>query len=161
MNTVNNDLGRTQARFELIWWLFTAVLVVAVLAPIYLHKLYFPFYLTNILFVVTFVTVTRYTFFLKYTWLARKKWIKVGIIMASAILIFVFATSMIDFNNYIEEVGLQEVVKDLPASRQYPMIRYIQREVIFFAMGSMIGLGVFSLRLIISLWRMRNSVTKV
>lgn len=152
---------RLQYRLELIWWLFTLILAAAVLAPIYLRSLPYPFYLENIAFIAVFVTVTRYAFLLKHTWLAHKRRIKIAIITGSLLLIFILLTSMMDFNNYLEEVGLQEMVKELSADEQYSMIRYIQREVIFFGVGSIIGLIVLSLRLMISLWRMRNSLTKI
>jgi len=152
---------RLQYRLELIWWVFTFLLAAAVLAPIYLRSLPYPFYIENIAFVAIFVTVTRYAFLLKHTWLARRRRTKIAIITGSLLLIFILVTSMMDFNNYLGEVGLQEMVKELSADEQYSMISYIQREVILFGVGSIIGLVVLSLRLMISLWRMRNSLTKI
>ena len=154
-----NDQNRLKLRLELMWWIFTAILTAAVLAPIYINKLTFPYYTSNIVFIVVFVTVTRYVFFLKHTWLVRLKWLKIGIIAASLILIFVLLTSMSDFNNYLEEVGLNEVVQDLEVDRQYPMIRYIQREVIFFGVGSIVAMIILPVRMLISLRRMRHTIT--
>ena len=152
---------RLQYRLELIWWVFTLLLAAAVLAPIYLRRLSYPFYIENIAFIAVFVTVTRYAFLLKHTWLAHRRRTKIAIITGSLLLIFILVTSMMDFNNYLEEIGLQQMVRELSADQQYSMIRYIQREVIFFGVGSIIGLVVLSLRLMISLWRMRNSLTKI
>jgi hypothetical protein len=145
----------------LIWWVFTLILAAAVLAPIYLRRLPYPFYIENVAFIAVFVTVTRYAFLLKHTWLAHRRRTKIAIITGSLLLIFILLTSMMDFNNYLEEIGLQDMVKELSADQQYSVIRYIQREVIFFGVGSIIGLVVLSLRLMISLWRMRNSLTKI
>ncbi len=66
---------------------------------------------------------------------------------------------MMDFRNYMDEVGLQEVVAGLSPDRQYKLIKYIQSEVLFFGTGSILGLMALVLRLTISLWKMRNSVT--
>ena len=155
------DDNALRRQFELLSWGFTAILGVAVMAPIFLRGLAYPFYVENMIYIAVFATVTRYAFLLKHTWLAHLWWPKIAIIIGSVFLIFVLSTSMIDFHNYLEEVGLQEVVQDLPADDQFGVIRYIQREVIFFGVGSILGLIALSLRLMISLWRMRNSVTKV
>jgi len=151
-----NEQGRLKLKLELIWWVFTLVLVVAVLAPIYISKLTFPFYFANVVFIIVFVTVTRYMFFLKHTWLLRMKWLKIGLILGSVIFIFVLSTSMIDFNNYIDQIGLQEIVMDLPVEDQFSMIRYIHREVIFFGIGSIVAMIALPVRLLISLRRMRQ-----
>jgi hypothetical protein len=154
-----NEQRRLKIKLELMWWVFTLILVIAILAPIYINKLTFPFYTTNATYIVLFVTVTRYIFLLKHTWLLRMKWLKIGIVGASLILIFVLSTSMIEFNNYIEEIGLQKIVNDLSVEKQYPMIRYIQREMIFFGVGSVVAMIVFPARMLISLRRMRHTIT--
>ena len=142
-----------------MWWIFTAILTAAVLAPIYINKLTFPYYISNIVFIVVFVTVTRYVFFLKHTWLVRMKWLKIGIVVGSVILIFILTTTMSDFNNYLDEAGLNEVVQNLAVDKKYPMIRYIQREVIFFGVGSIVAMIVLPVRMLISLRRMRHTIT--
>ena len=154
-----NVQNRLKLRLELMWWIFTAILTAAVLAPIYINKLTFPYYISNIVFIVVFVTVTRYVFFLKHTWLVRMKWLKIGIVVGSVILIFILTTTMSDFNNYLDEVGLNEVVQNLAVDKQYPMIRYIQREVIFFGVGSIVAMIVLPVRMLISLRRMRHTIT--
>ena len=154
-----NEQSRLKLKLELLWWVFTAILTMAVLAPIYINKLSFPFYLSNIVFIVVFVTVTRYVFLLKHTWLVRMKWLKVALILGSVIIIFVLSTHMIDFSNYLKEVGLHEVVSDLPVDKQFPMIRYIQREVIFFGAGGIVAMIVLPFRMLISLRRRQHTIT--
>ena len=148
-----NKQNQLRLKLELLWWVFTFVLTIAVLAPIYVNQLSFPFYLSNVVFIVIFVTVTRYVFLLKHTWLIRMKWLKIALTLGSVIVIFILSTSMIDFNNYLEEVGLQEVVKDMPVDKQYSMIRYIQREVIFFGVGGIVAMMALPFRMLISLRR--------
>lgn len=154
-----SERNHLKLKLELMWWVFTLVLVIAVLAPMYTNNLTYPFYVANAGFIVVFVTVTRYMFLLKHTWLVRMKWLQIAMILGSVFVIFMLSTSMIDFNNYMEEVGLQEVVGELPASEQYSMIRYIQRELIFFGVGSIVAMIALPVRLLISLRRMRNTIT--
>ncbi len=154
-----SEQSRLRIKLELMWWVFTAILVMAVLAPVYLNKLTYPFYVSNVLFIVIFVTVTRYIFLLKHTWLARMKWLKIGITVASVIVIFMLTMSLFDFNNYLDDVGLQELVAHLPADDQYYIMRYIQREVIFFGVGGIVAMIILPVRMLISLRRMRNTIT--
>ena len=146
-------------RLEGIWWVFTLMLVLAVLAPIFVNHIPYPFYFQNVLMIAVFVTVSRYAFLYKHTWINGRRWIMRIFIGASVFLIFVLATSMIDFRNYMDEVGLQEVVKGLSSEQQFKLIKYIQSEVLFFGTGSILGVIALDLRLMISLWRIRNPVT--
>jgi len=152
---------KLQSRLEWIWWAFTALLVAGVLAPLWVNGIRFPYYPENILLIVIFVTVTRYIFLLRHTWLAKNKWIKFVIIALALVSVFVIVTMIGDFNNYLEEVGLQEVVGHLHASRQYRMIRYIQGEMLFFGVGSAVALTVFPIRMIVSIWRIYNNTGNV
>ena len=158
---MEQSVSRLKLRLELVWWLFTAILAAAVYVPIWMNNIKFPFYLENTVFIAVFVTAARYAFLLKHTWLAQMKWIKLGIIAVSVITVFVLITMFSDFNNYVEEVGLQEMVAHLHVTDQYRLIRYIQTETIFFAVGSAISVIVLSLRMIVSIWRMRNKSGKV
>ena len=148
-------------RLEAIWWAFTLILIIAVMTPLWINKITFPFLWINVLFIIIFVTFTRYIFLLKHTLWARKMWPKFLILGGSVILIFVIITAMGDFNNYVEEVGLQTLVDHLPQERRYPLIRYIQTEAIFFGVGSALAAAFFPIRMLISIWRIRNTPDKV
>ena len=156
---MNDQANALRKRLELGSWIFTLILAAAVLAPVVINRIPYPFYFQNVLMIVVFVTVIRYAFLYKHTWIYQRRWIMRGIIGTSVIVVFIIATSMIDFRNYMDEVGLQEVVSGLSADRQYKLIKYIQSEVLFFGTGSILGLLALVLRLTISLWEMRNSVT--
>jgi hypothetical protein len=65
------EASKLKGRLELIWWTFTILAVVAVLLPIRLQTQGYPFYLANAIYVVIFITFSRYAFFLKHTFIAR------------------------------------------------------------------------------------------
>ncbi len=152
-------LIKHKIKVELIWWLFTLILIVIVLLPIWLNAPHYPFFYQNTILITAFVTFTRYIFFLPLTLIARKKWIKLFIIGASAILFFILTTALGDFRNFLEEEGLQTLVEDLRVQDQTRMIDYMKSEMVFFGVGSIISGVVLPFRMIISLWRVRNRGT--
>jgi len=144
---------------ELLWWVFTFVVVCIIMLPIWTEAPGFPFSVQNILLIVFFITFTRYIFFLPLTLIARAKWIKVAIILSAVLFLFVTATAMLDFRNFMHERGLQTLVEDLDVQLQTRRINYIKHEMIFFGMGSLITGVLLPIRLVRSLWRMRNKGT--
>lgn len=151
------SLSRQQKlRIEATWWLFTVFLVAVILYPVWRYVPAYPFYPENVFFIVTFVTFTRYAFLLRHTFLAPLKWLKVAIIALAAILFFVMTTGLSDFHNFLEVKGLQTLVTHLHVNEQTRCINYIKNEMVFFGVGSIISGLLLPLRMIISLWRMRN-----
>ena len=153
------DLKRQKIRIEFLWWIFTLVVVILVLLPIIRNVPEYPFYVENTYFIVAFITFTRYIFLLPTTFIARAKWIKIFVIAIAAILFFVMTTGLQDFHFYVVEKGLQSLVGHLHVEQQSRIIRYIQNEMIFFGVGSIISGIALPIRMIISLWRMRNRGT--
>ena len=154
-----SNIHQQKIKVEIIWWLATAVLVVIVLLPIWQKAPTFPFFAENIFFIVAFVTFARYTLLFRTTLIAHKKWIKVIMLFIAAILFFVMATGMSDFRNFVDVKGLQTLVTDLHVDEQTKIINYIKNEMVFFGVGAIIGGLLLPLRMIISLWRMRNRGT--
>ena len=142
---------------EILWWVFTMVFVCVIMWPIWRDVPGFPFTFQNILLIVFFVTFTRYIFFLHLTLIARKKWIKVAIIAWAGLFFFITATAMIDFRNFMDEKGLQTLVNHLEVEDQTRRMKYIKQEMIFFGVGSIITGILLPMRMIRSLWRMKNT----
>ena len=142
---------------EGLWILVTLLVIAIVLFPILDGAPAYPFFVQNGLFIAAFITFSRYIFFLPISPIAHRKWIKVGGILGSVILVFVLATALGDYRNYIDEVGLQTLVEELPVTRQTSLVSYMKNEMVFFGVGSIITAILLTFRLIVSLWRMRNS----
>ena len=154
-----NSLQKQKTLAEIIWWLFTFLVIAIVLFPIWDNDIKFPFYIQNAILIALFITFTRYIFLLPLTFIARKKWIKVAIILTAVIFFFVLTTAMGDFRNFMDEKGLQTLVTHLKVTEQTSIITYIKNEMIFFGVGSIITGIILPFRMIISLWRMRNKGT--
>jgi hypothetical protein len=150
---------RLKILLELIWWVFTVVLIWLVLRPIQKSIYEFPFYEWNIIFIIAFVTLTRLAFLLPYTFLARTMWIKVAIILLTPLLSYYLWGGMSLVRNFIDEEGLQSIMKHLVDADQDRLSRYIRKELLFFGVGSVAASIAFAIRMLISIFRMRNRGT--
>lgn len=150
---------RLKILLELIWWVFTVVLIWLVLRPIQKSIYEFPFYIWNIIFIIAFVTLTRLAFLLPYTFLARTMWIKVAIILLTPLLSYYLWGGMSLVRNFIDEEGLQSIMKHLVDADQDRLSRYIRKELLFFGVGSVAASIAFAIRMLISIFRMRNRGT--
>lgn len=142
---------------ELLWWFFTAVIIGLVMLPVYFNVPAYPFWKENVLMIVLFITFSRYIFLLPLTFIARMKWIKVAIIAIAVLFVWVMSTTISDIRNFMDEQGLQTLVDHLHTTLQTDMIRYMKNELVFFGVGSVITAILLAMRMIVSLWRMRNS----
>lgn len=144
---------------ELMMWLFTGVLVVLVLLPIYLNVTDYPFYLSNILFIIIFFTLARYIFLLKHTIVARSMIFKMGMMLLSIPLLMYLLGSVSSFQGFADDIGLQTLVTDLSIPKQESMMKYIKTEMIFFGVGAVIVALLFPIRMLVSIWRGINKNT--
>ena len=147
-------------KLEVLWWMITAIIMVLIITPIYTSIGYdYPFYLANVLFVIVFVTFTRYIFLLKYTFFSHNSWIKVFFVFLPIPLFMYFIDSMYDFQKFLDEEGLISIMDKLSAKNQISLSKYIQYEKLFFGTGAIITLVLLPIRMIVSIWRVRNRGT--
>lgn len=151
--------SRQKMQIEALWWVVTLLFTGLIMWPILQNVPRYPFIAENIFFVVAFITFTRYVFLLPSTPISHLKWIKLFIIASSAILFFVMVTGLSDFRNFVDDTGLQTLVTHLPVQKQTSIINYIKNEMVFFGVGSILAGIALPLRMVMSLWRMRNKGT--
>ena len=146
------------ARLELVWWLITAIIATMILGPI-LYKLPdYPFLWPNLAFVLVLITFTRYIFFLRYTFLAEWRNIKVAIIFACIFIAFLLIQEINLFQTFLDENGIEAIVGSLPRTEQEPMMKFIRSEMLLFGVGAVITCGLLPLRLVVSIWRRWNGL---
>ena len=88
---------------ELIWWVVTAVVVLAVLYPIHKAMYVWPYEAWNIAFMVVLITLARYLFLLPHTFLAKQQEVKVALLILMFPLTFIMVDALNGFMVYIEE----------------------------------------------------------
>ncbi len=143
-------------RLELIWWLFTAILIAAILLPIYSHIDHYPFWMTNVLFVAVFITLTRYVFLLKHTFLAKRQILKIALIFLSIPVIFYLINQINYFQTFLDEEGVESFIHGLPLHRRNGLATFIRAEMLLFGVGSVIIAIIFPFRMLLSVWLLRN-----
>jgi hypothetical protein len=148
-----------QLRLELLWWLVTGLVLAGILFPIYKSKAEYPFWVTNAVFIVAFITLTRYLFFLKHTFLGSFQWIKVLVLVLCIPLVVYLVRALFSFNNYLDREGLEGLFEHFSWEGQSAMVTYIRTEMILFGVGSIVAAILTPFRMLISFWRTHNRGT--
>ncbi len=145
---------------ELLWWFFTAAIVAVVLFPVHrsLSESY-PFWAINIVAIAAFVMATRYIFFLRFSPVAYRQELKVILAIACIPAVFTLVSNVNHFQTYLDERGVLSFMSHLHPERLDTLDRYIRAQMIFFGVGSVVSTSVLAVRLIISVWRVRNKGT--
>ena len=154
-----NKTTALKMALELIWWIITAIVVWAVLRPIYKAMYVWPFFWTNVLFVVCLLTLTRYVFLLRHTLIAKQQVLKIALMLLMFPLGFVLIERINEFLTFIDEKTWEPLIGHLPPSQQPAMEDYIWGEMLFFGVGSAIAAPAFAVRMMLSIWRTKNRGT--
>lgn len=146
-------------QLEILFWLFTAVVVVAFAYPILKTGAEFPFYVMLALFITVFITLTRYIFMLKFTFLSHRKWVKAGIIAVSVPFVFFLISQLNAFQTFYNEHGLDQFFRFMPLVERIDLQNYIRTLMTFFGTASIVAAIIFPFRMMISIWRNFNKDT--
>lgn len=144
---------------ELIWWLITILLVAAIIYPILKYTDDYPFLALNIIYIIVFITFSRYIFLLRFTILANVHLVKVVIILLSIPIIAYLINGINFFQTYIDENGIDSFLSSGSILNQEQIGSYIRNEFILFGVGSVIAAIILPFRLVVSLWRWKNRGT--
>ena len=136
--------------------MITAILLVAVIYPIYKSTQDFPFLISNIVCILVFITLTRHIFLLKHTFLRHLQWAKVVILVLCIPLFIYIIRELHAFETFADEIGIQSLFVQLNEESQSRMVEYTKAEFLFFGVGSLISTVIFPFRMLISFWRTHN-----
>jgi cation transport ATPase len=136
--------------------LMTAVVVTVVMYPIWTQFPEFKFQWTNVVYIAAFLTFTRYTFLLRYTFISQQQNIKIGFILFTLIIILGLVTQIQDFNVWIDAGDPERLMPLVPISKRDSLLSYIKSEFLFFAVGAVVASLFLAGRLMQSVWRTRN-----
>lgn len=142
---------------ELVWWVATAVITIGVLYPIWQSTVDYPFWKPNIIAIVAAVTITRYIFLTDFTFLSKWKYFKVGLVSITLPIVFLLIQNLSDFQAYLDEEGLDHVLKNLDGSTKDSMFSYIRSQMLFFGTASIIAGILMPIKLTKSVWKNFNS----
>lgn len=143
--------------FELVWCIFTIVLMALILSPIwFMVGEAYPFYMDNILLIFIAVTFGRYLFFLKHHWLTYSKWFKLVFVFLPVGVFFFLMDSFYDFQRFFDEVGIRSIMDELSPRQQNQMAVFIRTEMILFWSAAFIGNFLLPFKMIRSIYRKRK-----
>lgn len=152
----------TPLYYELVWWAFTLVLAGLILLPVYSQLPGFPFYVPNFVYIVVAITLTRYLFFLKISWLRDHLVVQAALSILLLPLIFWMGQYFQNFITFFDEQGPDILVKQLEPGMAKIMQRYLQAEYRFFGTWAIIAALLTPLRLLFNVWsRYRAGVRKL
>lgn len=142
---------------ELLWWLITGVVIVAVLYPIWHAGLYWPFQTWNMVTIAAVITFTRHIFLLKYTLIARRQILKAAIIIAMVPITFACISYLNEFMVFVEEKTWEPITGHLPLKQKTSIEAYMWNELLFFSVGTLVCIPLLGARLFMSIWKQYNN----
>ena len=154
--------SKLKISLEIIWLIITGLICLTILYPILSKVQYYPFTVPNILFIFIFITATRYIFFLKHTFLAKKNVLKLILIFACIPLIAYLINTVNLFQTYLDnldDVTWKEMFGLLERTKQKQIHQYIRTEMLLFGTGAIITTFLFAIRMVVSIWRQKNKGT--
>ena len=144
-------------KLELIWWVFTLVVVAGVIIPILSSIEHYPFTKINILFVVVFITLARYIFLLRHTFLAKQQKLKAVLIFLSIPFTFYLISELYSFQIFLDENGVESFIDTtISIEKRNQLTSFIRNQMMFFGAGSVMTAIMFPFRMVMSIWTFRN-----
>ena len=156
---IKENTTRLIIKSELLWWAITAILLVAILFPINAYSENYPFWIANSVFILAFITFTRYIFLLNQTPLRYVQWLKVVIIILCIPLVTYMIRELHAFQLFADERGVQSIFTRLAENTQTRLVEFTKTEMLFFGVGGILSAVVFPFRMLISFWRTYNKGT--
>lgn len=154
-------MNKNKLLLELVWWIFTAIFTAMVLYPIWSKVTEYPerinFY--NLLYIVTFITLTRYMFLMKYTVIANSKATKALLIILCIPLIIFSIDGIFSFRQILDNDGYAAICKGVADENMNAIGMYYRNEYLFFGVSAIITAIIFPFRMVISIWRQINRGT--
>jgi len=157
--TKQENVTAKMVQMEVLWWLVTLLIAVAVVLPIYFTAGPYRFMVQNTIFVIVFITFTRYIFLLPFTFLARRQFLKQVLIIACIPAIFFLVQELNTFQTFLDENSMEAIIGPLPMQKAAGIGQYLHAEMLLFAVGAIISAVLLPFRLGLSIWRTRNRGT--
>jgi hypothetical protein len=153
---MGNKYLYTKIRLELLWWAFTAILILILYLPLYINNIDFPFKYYNWAFIALAVTITRLIFQLKHSFLAYKLALKLLFMFLSVVVVLQVIKGISMLNLFNDENGYYFLFEHLPLEKRYQMAAYVNWQYFLFGIAAAIAAVIFPFRLLVSIFRVTN-----
>ncbi|HAY70590.1 MAG TPA: hypothetical protein DCX89_01745 [Saprospirales bacterium] len=121
------------------------------------YKISFPYLYFNIFYIFASVHITRWIFFLKYSFFAHLTFLKIFTIFLS-IAAFLYAYRGINiYQLFLDENGYYYLFDHLKLNLRYKLAYFVNAQYFFFGIWTMLCSLVFPIVLIRSISKVRNT----
>lgn len=151
-----DEKNKLIVKMELLWIVFTVILIAAIMYPIYTSFPVYQFKVMNIIFIAAFITFARYIFLLPYAFWSRWQYVKIAMIFIAIPILTYLVNGLENFQKFLDEVDTNIWMADVPEAEHADLMTYIRNEMTFFGVGSIVSVGILPFRMILSVWRQKN-----
>lgn len=156
---------KLKGKLELIWWIFTLIVLAAIMVPIYNAFKTYPFWTPNIVAIIVFITYARLIFLTKHSPIAYNFPVKLFLVFFSLPLTFYLISTLFGFQDFLDTEGQNALLQ--PELLRQPLSTieganlssFVRKEMLFFTVGSIITAIMMPFRMTQSIWRTRNRGT--
>lgn len=149
---MSSTSSTTPVLYELFWWAFTLVLTGLMLLPIYTELPGFPFLTANAVYIIVAITLTRYFFFLRISWLRDHLLVQGALSLLLIPLIFWMVQYFNSFIRFFDDNGQDILVQNLSRDTAGIMKGYLQAEFRFFGVWAIIVALLTPFRMLYNVW---------
>lgn len=152
---------------EIIWWLFTFTATFFIVQPLWKDFRNYQFIHQLILFIIVFITYSRYLFFLKYTFLAHSQKAKFALVFLSLPFAFYLGTNFFELQSFLDKmsegmVEYESYFRDrISDNQRFIALNYLNKMYTFFGVSAIIAVIFSPFRLLLSYWRVYNKTGTV
>ena len=147
---------------ELIWCFFTGVAAFFIVQPLWKDFKDYFFIHQLIIYIIVFITFSRYIFFLKFTFLADAQKTKILLIFLAFPLFFYLLASFFELRSFMDRLSegmleYESYFRDgISDEQRFIAVNYLAKQYTFFGVSAIISVTVAPFRLILSIWRVYN-----
>lgn len=152
-------ISRNRWIIEIVWWLLTILVTGLILLKVYESVAGYPFYFYNTLFILVFLTFSRYIFLLNQSPIIYSRKPKMFYFFLSIPLCFIIFEGFYAYQSAIDEYGAEDYFNIRPDADPGSTVSFIHTQMVFFGVASFIAAVVMPVRMVVSIWKTRNRGT--
>ncbi|MBK8954821.1 MAG: hypothetical protein IPM34_04595 [Saprospiraceae bacterium] len=143
-------------KVEFLWLTGSCVAAFLFLTPLLIFKINYPFWISNLCFIIGAITCIRWIFLWKYTPYAWNIPVKISLMGLLAIGFVLGFDRFQHFKVLINDIGIQEIVSNLALHEQDKLSRFIRSEMVFWAVAFFCSTLVLIPKIFWSIWKQIN-----
>jgi hypothetical protein len=144
---------------EILGLVIAGIIAFAVVSIIDSNVINYKFVLINFSGILLFFTFSRYILLLQYTPFSHTTWVKLILLFGCIPLFFYFMDGQYEFLRMLDEQGVEPFVNSDNADYRWNFAKFTKYQFLFFITGTMCMLFILPVRMIVSIWRVRNKGT--